>query len=187
MGIPLSGAPSSSQNALKAAVLLHALSDPSSDSTTLSGLPVPSLPAVHPLLLSELSAPTSPSRRLYLAAALTPYRDLTYTVKGKARPATEAVIREGLKLGAQYHYLDGIPALFSASEILQKGVADFEAGNMDKPERVWIGVLLREKNVHNPISGSFWATSLLFSLVQELTTLWGDNSHSLDGECANRA
>ena len=109
--------------------------------TTLSGLPLPSLPAIHPLLLSEFSTPNNPSRRLFLAAALTPYRDLTYLQKGKERPAVEAVIREGLKLGAQYHYLDGIPALFSAAQLLRNGVADYQNGKLDKPERVWIGEL----------------------------------------------
>ncbi|OJT13222.1 CCA tRNA nucleotidyltransferase, mitochondrial [Trametes pubescens] len=183
-GILLSEPPSSLQNALKAAVILHALSNPESSSTTLSGLSVPPLPAAHPLLLSELTTQNSPSRRLYLAAALTPYRNLIYTQKNKMHPATEAVLRDGLKLGVQYNYSNGIPALFAAADVLQKGVADFEAGNMDKPERVWIGLLLRERNVHNPISGSFWATSLLFSLVQELTALWGEGVDPL-GEAAS--
>ncbi|KAI0651437.1 hypothetical protein C8Q79DRAFT_899091 [Trametes meyenii] len=177
-GIKLSSTPLSSQLALKAAMILHVLSNPSSSTPTLSGLAFPSFPAVHPLLLSEFIASTNPSRRLYLATALTPYRGLTYTQsKGRVRPAAEAAIREGLKLGTQYHYLDGIPALFSAVEVLQKGVTDFETGNIDGPERVRIGSLLREKSVHNPVMGSHWATSMLFSLVQELTALWtGDTS-----------
>lgn len=182
VGIKLSEAPSSPHAALYAAVVLHALSDPAaSTKTSLSGLHIPSLPALHPLLLSDTSSSTS--RRLYLAAALTPYRGLTYTQsKGKVRPAVEAVIREGLKLGVQHHYFDGIPALFSAAEILQKGVADWEAGKMDKPERVWIGVLLREKIVHNPVSGSHWASSLLFALSQELAALWSDGAASIEGK-----
>ncbi|KAI0638969.1 hypothetical protein C8Q77DRAFT_1078625 [Trametes polyzona] len=185
--IKLSGTPAPSQNALKAAIILYTLAHRgSSTPATLSGLPFPSLPAVHPLLLSELTASTNPARRLYLAAALTPYRDLTYTQKGKIRPATEAVIREGLKLGAQYHYLDGIPALFSAAELLRKGVAEYEAGNVDKPERAWIGLLLREKTVHNPATGSVWSTSLLFSLVQELTDLWSDGAQTIDAEAASK-
>ncbi|KAH9850667.1 hypothetical protein C2E23DRAFT_734552 [Lenzites betulinus] len=182
VNVKLSGDPSPPQHALKAAIILHVVSQAKNIGATLSDLPFPTLPPIHPLLLSELSTPKSPSRRLYLATALTPYRHLTYIQsKGKVRPAAEAVIRESLKLGGQYHYLDGITALFAAAEILKKGVADFESSNMDKPERVWIGLLLREKNVHNPVSGSSWATSLLFSLIQELTALWADDASAIDG------
>ncbi|KAI0666245.1 hypothetical protein C8Q78DRAFT_1109269 [Trametes maxima] len=186
-GIKLSGTPSSSQFALKAAMILHVLASPFSSATTLSGLQFPSLPAIHPLLLSEFATLADPSRRLYLASALTPYRDLTYTQsKGRVRPAAEAVIREGLKLGTQYHYLDGIPALFSAASLLQKGVADFETGDVDRPERVWIGSLLREKSVHNLVAGSNWATSMLFSLVQELTALWEEDISAPDLDAASK-
>ncbi|KAI0367514.1 hypothetical protein BV20DRAFT_1054794 [Pilatotrama ljubarskyi] len=186
-GVKLSGSLSSSQDALNAAVILHALSNPTNDiSTTLSGSPVPSLPPVHRLLLSELSMPTNASRRLYLASALTPYRHLTYMSKAKVRPAAEAVIRDGLKLGAQYHYLDGVPTLFLAAELLQRGIAEYEAGNIDKPERAWIGVLLRDKLVHNPATGSTWATSLLFSLVQELVALWSNDGSTFDVDAASK-
>jgi tRNA nucleotidyltransferase (CCA-adding enzyme) len=58
--------------------------------------------------------------RLFLAAALTPFREITFLdSKNKKRPAVEAIIRDGLKLGTQNHYLDGIPPLFTASEILR--------------------------------------------------------------------
>ncbi|CDO70920.1 hypothetical protein BN946_scf184829.g28 [Trametes cinnabarina] len=185
LGIKLSDEPSASLSALKAAMILHVLTNSTSTPSTLSRVPFPSLPPVHPLLLSEFLTQNNPSRRLYLATALTPYDGLTYQqAKGKVRPAVEAVIREGLKLGAQYHYLDGIPSLFSAAELLQKGVAAYEAGDMDKPERAWIGVLLREKTVHNPVTGSYWATSLLFSLVRELTALWTDEH--LNSEAASQ-
>jgi tRNA nucleotidyltransferase (CCA-adding enzyme) len=72
---------------------------------------------------------------LYLACALTPYRGITYVdVKGKMHSAVEAVIREGLKVGTKNHYLDGIPSLFSASEILK-------APDIETPsERVAIGL-----------------------------------------------
>ncbi|KAI0358943.1 poly A polymerase C-terminal region-like protein [Trametes cingulata] len=186
-GVKLSGSPSSSQDALKAGVILHALSNQASSSTTtLSSLPVPSLPPVHALLLSELSMPTNASRRLYLASALAPYRHITYTTKAKVRPAAEAVIRDGLKLGAQYHYLDGVPTLYLATELLQRGIAEYEAGKMDKPERAWIGVLLRDKLVHNPATGSMWATSLLFSLVEELVELWDTNANTYNVEAASK-
>jgi tRNA nucleotidyltransferase (CCA-adding enzyme) len=72
---------------------------------------------VHPTLLSTLDEPTT--ARLFFAAALTPFRGVTYTdSKNKRHPAVEAVIRDGLKLGTQNHYLDGIPPLFAAAEML---------------------------------------------------------------------
>ncbi|KAI0719119.1 hypothetical protein C8T65DRAFT_636843 [Cerioporus squamosus] len=186
MGIKLSDAHASPNTALRAALLLHALVNPTVTTSTLSGQTIPTLPAVHPLLLSELPSPTNPLRRLYLAATLTPYHGLTYTQsKGKVRPALEAVLRDGLKLGAQYHYLDGIPALFAAADLLRKGVSDWEGGHMDKPERAWLGVLLRERNVHNYVNGSMWASSLLFALVQELTALWDGDAACIDVETAS--
>ncbi|TBU26378.1 hypothetical protein BD311DRAFT_762796 [Dichomitus squalens] len=184
-GIKLSGPPSSSRSALQAAMILHVLTNPVATSMVLSGFTFPSLPPLCPLLLSEISTPAKPLRRLYLASALTPYRGLTYLQKGKERPAVEAVIREGLKLGAQYHYLDGIPALFSAADTLQRGVATWENGGLDRPERAWIGVLLRDKNVHSVVTGSMWASSLLFSLVQELTALWNPENTSIDEATAS--
>jgi tRNA nucleotidyltransferase (CCA-adding enzyme) len=82
-----------------------------------------SLPALHPLLLAaaQPKAPMpSPMPRLYFATALTPYRDVTYTdAKGKVHQVSELVIREGLKLGTQNHYLDGIPLLFTATALLK--------------------------------------------------------------------
>lgn len=75
-----------------------------------------------------------------MACALTPYRGITYVdEKGKNRSAVEAVIRESLKVGTKNHYLDGVPALFSASELLKApGVED---GKSKTPsERVEIGM-----------------------------------------------
>ena len=143
MGIALLGHPFIPRKALHAAMILHALTNPTSETTTLPGATSPSLPPVHFLLLSEVSTSAHTLRRLYLAAALIPYHRLTYIqAKGKVRPAAEAVIREGLKLGAQHHYLDGIPILFAGADLLKKGVSDWEGGVFDKPERAWIGELL---------------------------------------------
>ncbi len=95
---------------------------------------------MHPLILSGLSSSTSVVPRLYMACALTPYRGITYVdEKGKKRPAVEAVIREGLKVGTKNHYLDGVPALFSASELLK--APDIEDDKFKtSSERVAIGV-----------------------------------------------
>lgn len=40
---------------------------------------------------------------------------------------------------------------------------------------------MREKSVHNANTGSFWATSLLFSLVQELVPLFNVELEKFDG------
>ncbi len=124
-------------------MILHVLTNTTAVDTVLSGFAFPSLLPLHPLLLSEVSTSANSLRRLYLACVLTPYRRVTYLQKGRDRPAVEAVIREGLKLGAQYHYLDGISSLFTASEAIQKGVEDWENGNLDRPERAWIGARRR--------------------------------------------
>ena len=45
------------------------------------------------------------------------------------------------------------------------------------------GVLLRHPSIHNPVTGSDWTLSVLFSLVQELVDFWeGD----LDSEYRGR-
>jgi tRNA nucleotidyltransferase (CCA-adding enzyme) len=97
-------------------------------------------PPIHPLISSELSSSTSVVPRLYMACALTPFRGITYVdEKGKLHPAVEAVIREGLKVGTKNHYLDGIPALFSASELFKS--PDIEDDKFKFPsERVAIGL-----------------------------------------------
>ena len=97
-------------------------------------------PQIHPLILSKISSSTSIIPRLYMACALTPYRGITYVdEKGKLHPAVEAVIREGLKVGTKNHYLDGIPALFSASELFKS--PDVEDDRFKSPsERVAIGL-----------------------------------------------
>lgn len=44
------------------------------------------------------------------------------------------------------------------------------------------GLLMREKkSVHATNKGAFWATSMLFSLVQELVPFWDVERDSLDG------
>lgn len=85
------------------AIILHALLNNSHSH----------LPAAHPLLLKHIHSDRSAKPRLFLAAALTPYQTVTYMdKKGKEHPGVEAVVRESLKLGAQNHYIDGIPSLY---------------------------------------------------------------------------
>lgn len=106
----LSSSPGPPSLGLAAASILHALTQPSPSS----------IPQVHPTITSAFSHDSSTRPRLYLACALTPYRHVTYTdAKEKVHLAVEAALREGVKLGVQNHYLDGIPALFASADLLQ--------------------------------------------------------------------
>jgi len=117
-----------------------------------------------------------------MACALTPYRGITYVDnKNKEHPALEAVIHEGLKVGTKNHYLDGVPALFVASGLLKSSdVQD----DRTLPERVAIGLLLRQSSVHNVLVGAHWTTSLLFSLIQELVDCYDPSEDNFNTEAA---
>ncbi|KAF5377152.1 hypothetical protein D9615_006354 [Tricholomella constricta] len=136
------------------------------------------IPRLHPTCLSVVETDSSCRARLYLAAILTPYKGITYQDR-KKKPISviEYIIRDTLKLGTQHHFLDGIPALFSAARLLENPVLTAERFSKSS-QRVALGLLLREKTVHNVNTGSHWTTSLLFSLVQELV----DSNHSMDEE-----
>ncbi|CAK5264654.1 unnamed protein product [Mycena citricolor] len=146
---------------LDATFVLDSLLDP-------SGTTFEPLPRIHPSLIQAVSKDPTARPRLFLAAALTPYLGLTYQDrKKKALPAVELAIRESLKLGAQYHFADGIPLLFSAAQYLKNPDLS-EKRFQDPSERVALGLLLREKMMHHPASGARWQLAVLFSLVQEL-------------------
>ena len=103
-------------------------------------------PPLHSLLTSRLSNSTSASviPRLYLACALTPYTGVTYEDgKKRERPAVEAAIREGLKIGTKNHYLDGIPALFIAAEKLKSPIVGSDKFKTPS-ERVAIGAFTQD-------------------------------------------
>ncbi|THH04155.1 hypothetical protein EW145_g5734 [Phellinidium pouzarii] len=151
-----SSPPTSPSTALGTATLTHALLTQSLPDTL-------QLPAPHPLLLSQLPLDPTLRQRLFLAATLTPYTHITYTLPKKKNDFN--------------HYVDGIPALFTAADIL-RGV---DASQFEGPgERGRIGLLLRTKSVHNMNSGSHWSSSLLFSLVQELAVLWKADKDEFD-------
>jgi len=119
----------------------------------------------HPAL-SSLTKDLAIRARFYLAGLLLPYLGLNYQdKKGKSQCTVAAVIRESLKLGTQNHYLDGIPALFTGTQILKTGMKEHQHKSMD---RVRLGLLLRNKSIHNPFVGIHWSTSILFSLVTDL-------------------
>ncbi|KAF8588429.1 hypothetical protein K439DRAFT_1335219 [Ramaria rubella] len=154
---------------------------------------------LHATLLTHVTADQSVVRRLYLAAALTPFRNLTYVEKKKSKLVVEACIREALKLGVQNHYVDGIPALFIASELLSyPQLSKFQSPSpraaLGEYRSLWVkssisndivGLLLRDKSVHNPNTGTHWTSSVLFSLVQELVPLWDAEKDTLDLDSAN--
>lgn len=129
--LALSAQPASTSLAIAAASILRTFLQ--SDSALFQH------PPVHSLILSGLSSSTSVVRRLYMACALTHYRGITYVDrKNKEHSAVEAVIRDGLKVGTQNHYLDGIPALFVASELFKS--PDVQDERFKTPsERVAIG------------------------------------------------
>ena len=128
-----SSLPTDPSQGLMAAMILHSLT------TT----PSP-LPAIHPLLVQHFTLHTSTKPRLFLASALTPFKGITYRdAKDKIHPAVEAVLRDGCKLGNQNNYLSGIPALFSAADLLNNPT--LEAGKSEhRPERVAIGGFLTQ-------------------------------------------
>ena len=139
-----SASPAPHQTSVIAASILDSIIHPASHSESSPVVPRSShlsIPDVHPLLLSSTNTSPSPIPRLFLASALTPYRDITYTdAKQKQHLAVEAAIREGLKLGVQNHYLDGIPALFTSANLLRDAISQWHTGGLtDRSERVAIG------------------------------------------------
>ena len=131
-------------------------------------------------LHSSLQIDPSFKARLYLAAILMPFLGIEYRDhKQKDRPLVEAVIRDSLKLGTQNHYLDGIPVLFAATRLIKPQVVDESQHSLD---RVRLGLLLRDKLVHNSNTGSHWTASLLFSLVTELIPLYDLENDLMDSK-----
>ena len=142
---------------------------------------------LHALLISGDSKPFSlhsslqmdPTfiARLYLAAILTPFQGIEYQDhKQKIHPLVEAVIRDSLKLGTQNHYLDGIPVLFAATRLIKAQVMD------ESLDRVQLGLLLRNKMIHNSNTGSHWTASVLFTLVTELIPLYDLENDFMDSK-----
>lgn len=78
---------------------------------------------------------------MYLAAVLTPYKGISYQDKKKTPSAIEYILRDVLKLGTQNHFLDGIPALFSSSIVLQNPVLTSERF-LHASQRVALGLCL---------------------------------------------
>lgn len=137
------------------------------------------LPPSHPSLISIVHEDSSAKARLFLAALLFPYMGKNYTdSKNKTVPIVGAVIRESLKLGVQNHFLDGIPVLYSATPLITSHIKDHFTQPLD---RARLGLLLRNKLVHNPNTGTHWTMSFLFSLMAELVPVYNVAEDSFDG------
>jgi tRNA nucleotidyltransferase (CCA-adding enzyme) len=123
-----SSPPTDPTQGLIAATILHSLTNKPSP-----------LPSIHPLLEQHFTLHPSTRSRLFLASALTPFKGIAYRdVKDKLHPAAEMVLRDGCKLGNQNNYLSGIPALFSAAELLKNPTLEGDKFKR-RPERVSIG------------------------------------------------
>ncbi|KAJ7480166.1 hypothetical protein B0H11DRAFT_1725232 [Mycena galericulata] len=167
-------------SSVKAGYILRSILDPS------SGSPLADLSPVHPTLVSAVEDDPTATARLYLAAALTPHFGITYVDRNnKPQSAVECAIRESLKLGTQNHYVDGIPLLFAAAQLLKN--PDLNQEKFKTPSmRAALGLLLREKALHFPSSGAQWRLSTLFSLVLELGPLYSPATDGLDATEATR-
>ncbi|KAJ7225993.1 hypothetical protein GGX14DRAFT_642289, partial [Mycena pura] len=160
-------------SSVEAACILRSVLNP-------EGSALGDIAAVHPTLVTAATNESGAIARLYLASALTPYAGITYLDrKKKTQSAVECAIRESLKLGAQNHYLDGIPLLHAAAQLLKN--PDLRQEKFKTPsERVALGLLLREKALHHPSSGTRWQLATLFSLVQELVPHYDAETDRLD-------
>ncbi|KAG8864757.1 CCA tRNA nucleotidyltransferase, mitochondrial [Tulasnella sp. 330] len=146
-------------------------------SAMLSG-PITGLPPVAPRLIAHAASDLGIRRRLYMAAALTPFRSSQCSEKKKSVPAAEVVIREGLKVGNQNHYLSGVPLILQAHSLLSRPSLDrFDAASS---LRVGIGLILRDKRISNTHTEAHWTSTALFCLVQDLVDIWDIEKAELD-------
>lgn len=137
------------------------------------------LPRPHRLLTETVLRDEEARRRLYLGAMLTPYGGLTCKEgkKQKEVSVVEAVVREGLKVGNRARYLDSMAPLFRAAKLLSKPSPD----KFESSPRASMGLLLRDKSVHNALTGSHWSSSLLFALAQDLVQIWNAETDEMNG------
>ena len=88
----LSHPPAPRSHGLAASTILHALLSQSDNEANSQ------FPRLHSLLLADAKTDYDIRRRLYLAAAMTPFRNATYPEKKKKVLAVEGLIRIGLKV-----------------------------------------------------------------------------------------
>ncbi|KAG8937264.1 CCA tRNA nucleotidyltransferase, mitochondrial [Tulasnella sp. 418] len=131
----------------------------------LYGRPVSELTPLHPKIVENAVKGSGARQRLYLASALASFEGISCHEKRKDIPASEVVIREGLKLGTRNHYMDGVPLLLQGARFLSKPAP---ARYTTPSQRVSIGLALRDKNVSNQLTDAHWTTTLLLGLVLDL-------------------
>ncbi|KAF8710251.1 Poly A polymerase head domain, partial [Rhizoctonia solani] len=140
------------------------------------------LPIPHYELLKQAHEDHGLRQRLIFAAALTPWRDMICPQKKGHQSAVELIVKEGLKIGSQNHFIPSVPKLFAAhKKSSNPSLEKFEGPS----QRALIGLLLRDSDVHSPRTGTHWSSSLLFSLVQDLVDLI-DDQNTLDDLEAQR-
>ncbi|KZV95619.1 hypothetical protein EXIGLDRAFT_610365 [Exidia glandulosa HHB12029] len=175
--VALSQPPGDSQTAVIATILVQNILSSSSDTSPLS--------SIHRTLLEHALNDKEVKARLYMGAAVTPFSGGTYVAKKKKHFAAEAAIWEGLRLGTQGHYLDGVPLLFEAASVLENPQLSRLGVHPSGSERVALGLLLRQKCIHNPTTGTSWQASVLFSLIQELVRCYDVQKNELDASKAS--
>lgn len=128
----LSGSREATDTALAAASILHTLLK--GDDRT--------LPDLHPNLFNALAEDPTCKSRLFLAAALRPFSEMTFVdEKDRTQPVVWLSLWESLRLGTQSHFLDGIPPLYAAAKLLSK--PDVSSERLQKPsKRVAIGAII---------------------------------------------
>ncbi|KAG8821361.1 CCA tRNA nucleotidyltransferase, mitochondrial [Serendipita sp. 399] len=109
--------------------------------------------ALDPILTKAVLSEKSTRARFRLAGLLTPFRGIKYMVKSKTIPLVDSAIRDGLKLGSQNFYLNGIPSLFSAAELIRSGFPDpLLTGSRAQIGQIMDSIILWQ--LENPDKGS---------------------------------
>ncbi|KZV93551.1 poly A polymerase C-terminal region-like protein [Exidia glandulosa HHB12029] len=167
--------PRDPQTAVIATILVQNILSSSSDTSPLA--------AIHKTLLEHARNDKEVKARLYMGAAVTPFEGFYFTTKNR-HVAQEAVIGEGLRLGTQGHYRDGVPPLFGAAAVLHTPQLSRLGWHPSGSKRVALGVLLKFDFIHNPKTGTSWQASVLFSLIQELVSCYDVQKNELDASKA---
>ncbi|KAJ3268809.1 CCA tRNA nucleotidyltransferase, mitochondrial [Terramyces sp. JEL0728] len=103
-------------------------------------------------------------QHLYIAAIVSPYKNLAYKAKGKDHPVDKFIICHSLKLSTLQG--DYCHKLLSKSKQISKMVKQVNR-SLDNPDRTAIGMLVRELG-QKPLAHN-WDLAILISLVFELT------------------
>lgn len=112
-------------------------------------------------------------KRLWLAVAVSPLRDITYIEKKKTLPLTHTVVGESVKLpNTERNFVGHIHA--AARKLSHPSLNRLGSGTPS--ERSTIGLLLRDADVHDLNSGLDWRTSVLFSMIMDLQASMGDDA-----------